>query len=236
MKKTIGLITALLLTQITVSQNIKVIYNKAYKNYKDTTSSEPRIFKDLEYKLIANSFESHFEYIENMSLDGQMSNESYIGKGGGKGIYYKNLNENLKIHETTHPFTDEVIDVYMDPNNVHWELQKESKYILGILCYKAVATKQRTSFIQKKRTVTNKLTAWYAPSIPIPFGPTTYDNLPGLILEAHTSSYYYIASKISYPKTAKIKKPSKGRSMLLEDYNNELKDAYLKLKKQNSTN
>jgi|SRR5690606_24995547 len=68
-----------------------------------------------------------------------------------------------------------------------WDLQKESKMVNGIECFKASTTFRG-----------NDWEVWYAPSLPYPYGPWKLNGLPGLILEAKsTDGYYtYIAEKI----------------------------------------
>lgn len=199
--------------------NIEITYNKAYKNHKDTTKTEPKILKNIEYKLICNRTESYFEYIPSMSIDGNNNtNERFIGKGGGKGIYYKNLKTKVKLKSTT--IFDETFLITENFNEYNWKLLKESKKILDYICYKAIGTKTEYNAYLKKN-ITIKIIAWYAPSVSIPFGPAGYDGLPGIVLEAKNGSFHFIANEIKYSdkEHLKIKKPTDGIKISREEYN-----------------
>ncbi|KAB1157296.1 GLPGLI family protein [Tenacibaculum aiptasiae] len=203
------------------SQNYKaveVIYNKAYKNYKDSTNSAPRLLRNLEYKLLSNHNESRFEYIKKIDHDGYETNKRFISKGGGKGIHYKNLATNERFWQV-----EDFGDLYLVNekfNKYKWKLLKsESKKILGYICYKAIGTFTEYSPIRKK-TIENKIEVWYTPSLPIPFGPSGFDGLPGLVLESLNGSFYLIAKKINLKKQAfKIRKPIKGKKVNHDEFN-----------------
>lgn len=67
-------------------------------------------------------------------------------------------------------------------NNHKWEITTESRDILGYKCFKATTT----------ITFSNKLyhiTAWYTPNLPYSVGPTSYANLPGVILKITSSDF-----------------------------------------------
>jgi len=66
-----------------------------------------------------------------------------------------------------------VKDIYPQLN---WEINNETKSILGYKCHKAT-TEYRG----------RKWTAWFSPEIAIKFGPRKLHGLPGLILEAYDS-------------------------------------------------
>lgn len=73
--------------------------------------------------------------------------------------------------------------------DLDWKLLAKKKQIKGISCHSAKTTfRGRTYF------------AWYAPSIPISFGPWKLNGLPGLIIEAKdsTNEVIFQAEKVSY--------------------------------------
>ena len=209
------------------NKTIEIIYAKAYKNHKDLTKTEPKIMKDLEYELLCNGEESRFEYIQKMSNDGSRTNKRFIGRGGGKGVYYKNLIEQKKIHQRAG--LDEKIYLIKDKfNNLGWNLLKEKKTIQGYECFKAITTRKEYSYIRNKEIILT-IEAWYAPSIPLPFGPAGIDGLPGLILEASTSSFYFIAQKIQFSGSGKkIERPNIGKEVTYKEYNELLYKAFKK--------
>ncbi len=92
-----------------------------------------------------------------------------------------------------------------------WKLTGESKNILGYMCQKAV-------FQDTSRTVT----AWFTPQIPLSFGPDTYGQLPGLILEVDVNDgeRTAVATKIDLKELEKgaIEKPTKGKSVTQDEF------------------
>lgn len=233
MKKYILLLFLLVIGVIQAQnkQGLKVTYVKAYKKHTDKSSEAPKIMKGLEYELICNSTESRFEYIDAMSNDGDRVNTRFIGRGGGKGVYYKNLGDNTKLLGLNQSGKDFII--VEDFKKYDWKLSKaKTKKILGYDCFFAT-----TSFVEYnpilKENITLVINAWYAPGIASSFGPSGYDGLPGLVLESSTSSFYFIASNIEYLEKAPIiKKPTKGKEVTLKEFNELIFRSFENFKKQ----
>ena len=214
----------------TIGKTTEVIYTKAYKNYKDTTNSTPKFIKNLEYQLLFNINEARFEYIPNMQNDSNKNNERFIGKGGGKGIYYKNLKEGRNIKAVSSYETHFLIQE--DFNKFEWSLLKEAKKILGYDCFKAIGKYKEYNYFLKKEQVID-VVVWYTPNIPISFGPSGYDGVPGLVLESYRSSFHFIATKlIFHDKNLKISEPNEGEVVSLEEYNKILNENWIKKTKQ----
>ena len=216
---TFFLIFNILFVSSQTHKTIRVTYVKAYKNYKDKSDKPPKLMKELEYQLVCNSNSGRFEYISGMSIDAGNTNERFISLGGGKGIYYKNLKEKLKIHKRDGSIDKKKYLIIEEYEKYDWKLLKESKKILGYICYKAVATvKQYNPFTKKEMKTTVEV--WYTPSLPLPFGPAGYDGLPGLVLESHIASFYFIAQKIEFlNKKISVNKPVKGVKVTEDEYN-----------------
>lgn len=70
-----------------------------------------------------------------------------------------------------------------------WAITNESKEIAGHTCYKATLDFRGVIW-----------TAWFAPDIPLPYGPWKLYGLPGLIMEASDdfNSYLWKVEKIEY--------------------------------------
>jgi GLPGLI family protein len=220
MKAIKSIFIILIFTSSIFSQDnkIEIIYNKAYKNYKDTTDTNPKILKNLQYKLICTNNSSKFEYVKKMDFEGTPINKKFIGKGGGKGINYKNLKTKERYWQI-----EDFGDVFLVKekfNKYQWELfNNESKEILGYICFKAEGTFKEYSPIRKK-VIENKIVVWYAPSIPLPYGPAGFDGLPGIVLESLNGSFYFTASKINFHKNnITIKKPTKGKKVTHNEFN-----------------
>ena len=92
----------------------------------------------------------------------------------------------------------------------NWKVTTESKYIGKYKCYKAVSMCNSCN--------TNQIvTVWFAPEIPVPFGPAGYGGAPGLILEVSKFRYTLSLKKLKLSnKTIYIEKPSKGTSITAE--------------------
>ncbi|HZW62540.1 MAG TPA: GLPGLI family protein [Flavobacteriaceae bacterium] len=69
------------------------------------------------------------------------------------------------------------------------------------------------------------ITAWYTPQIPVSNGPADYWGLPGLILEVNADRTTILCTKIVMNPEEKeeIKKPSKGKEVTLQEYNETIK-------------
>ncbi|WCM43537.1 GLPGLI family protein (plasmid) [Flavobacterium sp. CBA20B-1] len=99
-------------------------------------------------------------------------------------VLYDYKNRKIEIIEDLGKKVFSVPDTF---NELKWNLQKETKTVNNIECFKAT-----TNFRG------NDWDVWYAPSIPYPYGPWKLHGLPGLILEAKTKDGYFtfIAEKI----------------------------------------
>ncbi len=93
------------------------------------------------------------------------------------------------------------------------------------MCYKATA-------IQIKNNKKIDIVAWYAPNIPVSFGPKEYYGLPGLVLEAQNNFRYFRATKLILNPNNKIliKKPTKGIRITQKEFNRISKSAFNKIK------
>jgi len=219
MKKILFLISCLLFSFISISQNlnIEVTYQKALKKYNDETSNPPKILKGLNYLLKSNKESAIFTFEKSLQIDG--ANQRFVGRGGGKGVYYKNLKDTIRLEqkETVDGDLFLISDKYSKYN---WTLSKESKKIGKYICFKATTTYQEFNPIKKKMTNFN-IIVWYTPEIPLPYGPAGYDGLPGLVLESRNGSFYFIASEIKIKDSSlnKIKMPQKGKKVTLQEFN-----------------
>ncbi|MDV6167520.1 GLPGLI family protein [Flavobacterium sp. DG1-102-2] len=74
-------------------------------------------------------------------------------------------------------------------NNLKWDITGETKTIAGYACIKATTSFRGREWI-----------AWFAPEIPLPYGPWKLHGLPGLIIEVTdaTNTYSWSAEKVEY--------------------------------------
>jgi GLPGLI family protein len=91
-----------------------------------------------------------------------------------------------------------------------WDITSEGKMIDQYQCYKATYTFEYLARNQKMKT--RVITAWFAPSLPYPYGPKDYYGLPGLILELTEGDITFLVSKIElFDSEAEIKLPNGKR-------------------------
>ncbi len=174
--------------------------------------AQPAYFK-LKFNLVASIY-------HNKSFDDKMSSDSdkhpklnfLESIGGGNGIYYTNPIER-KTYVQKNMFGDLLLISYDTPS---WKLLNETKKIGDYNCYKAVKNVESNS----------KDVVWYTPEISVPFGPTLYNGLPGLVLEVNIGKIRIIATKITIDKESKIniEKPKKGIKISQKDYKKKLSE------------
>ena len=171
----------------------------------DMLSEAKKIAENQNFILEFNEVQSHFYFKDEMKNE----NVTDLIKGvaiilSGNENYYDN-SKHLSINK----HVDGVL--LKDRDSIKtWEIKKETKMIGDYLCYKAEYTKK---YKGNNNTEKSKLiTAWFAPSLPLPFGPNGYNGLPGLILElienGNKSKRYFLKSvelkkmplEIKFPK------------------------------------
>lgn len=198
-------------------KGVRVTYVKAIKHYQDTSERDPRILENLEYELICNDQSSRFVFTKLDEEDESLINSRFIGQGGGRGLYYKNIKsrENL-IHRKN--LKGEYCLIENEFEKYTWSILSERKTILGYSCTKAIGTNVSYS-PRLGKNVEHKIEAWYSPELKYPFGPAGYDGLPGLVLEARSASYYFIANEIiKYNEVIEINRPILGHPMTMQKF------------------
>ena len=233
MKVTFLSLFALLMSLTAYSQqkSIEVTYIKAYKNFKDTSDIVPRPLKNLEYRLYCSPVASRFEKISPIMTGNDNSIyykveqfSRFLYRDISSGIHYKNTQGKIKLHQTE--FADSIFLIKENYNQYTWELKNDKKEILGFKCYKAEGSYREYSNIFK-RLMNVRVTVWYAPNIPFPFGPSGYDGLPGLVLAADMGGFHYVATGITFcPDKAIIQPPNKGKKLNRKEYNKAIYKMY----------
>lgn len=84
-----------------------------------------------------------------------------------------------------------------------WKLTEESKKIDNYTCYKAILVEYNDLNETFFETV-----AWYTPEIPVPYGPSGYGGLPGLILQLQYRATLHTVNKITFNPKNGVKVPS----------------------------
>lgn len=83
---------------------------------------------------------------------------------------------------------------YKEPTIKNWKLVDESKVISTIMCKKAEVTFKGRNWI-----------AWYAPEIPLPYGPYKFSGLPGLIVKITDDKGDFDFELVKSVPTSKLK-------------------------------
>lgn len=211
-------------------------------------------FLEKTYTLSFNRSESSFK--ENVKLDAPGATRSRWGASNGQGSIYKNLKEKEMI-EDVEQFSKRFL-IVEEMEQPKWQMGTETKKIGQYTCYKATLTKVDTKIDwgsifrrgrggQKKdstKTADKKdeikllqVTAWYSPQIPVSSGPESYWGLPGLILELNAGRTTMLCTEIvlNPAEVIEIKKPTKGKKVNREEYNEivKVKTEELKARFQN---
>ena len=172
---------------------------KVYKNFMKAA-------QDANFVLTFTQDEAVFKHIEEMPVDDFPLATAKTIIGGGKGIYYINKKENIRLHQTDAYGNFFLIEGTF--NELKWELLNTSKIIGDYTCYKARLNKK---ILNSKGEIKNRLVeAWYTPDIPVSFGPVGYGNLPGLIIQLTEGPATYTVRNIVFESPVTIKKPVKG--------------------------
>jgi GLPGLI family protein len=163
---------------------------------------------------------SIFKAVESLSIEENKMNYAKIM--GGNGIFYTDKNAD-KILDQKEAYGQLFLVSIPKPE---WSLTQETKTIGKYLCYKAT-TKQEAETRHGK--VVKKITAWYTPEIPINYGPKNFYGLPGLIIEleiAKGSLFRATNINLSLTKEIKIKKPTRGKKLSLQEFEATSKKLY----------
>ncbi|VXB14206.1 conserved hypothetical protein [Flavobacterium sp. 9AF] len=87
------------------------------------------------------------------------------------------------------------VNVWEESGSQEWILEEEVKEIGSLLCSKATCKFRGRNY-----------TAWYAPAIPLPYGPWKFNGLPGLIIELydHNKDVYFSMLQLKIPFNQEI--------------------------------
>jgi GLPGLI family protein len=173
-----------------------------YLNMAKISNKSYSIAKDFNFILLFNPNESLYFWEEEMP-DETVSRIHFIlarNMGSGMSIKYQNKKENLLMTQGPNPGSTKIYREVSKLDKYKWTITQETDSIMGYPVIKAVG---------------HNMEVWFAPDIPVPFGPAGLGGLPGLILKKHipkqSPAYDIVATEIRfYKKPIKIKRPKKG--------------------------
>lgn len=166
-----------------------------------------------EYELLFNRNEALFREKERLDTPEISGGTVTIMRTGGVGIRYVNQERRHFINQTEILGKEFLIsDTLINPQ---WKLGNETKNIGEYSCFKATMIRPG-----KNPEDDVLITAWYAPQIPVPFGPEDYGGLPGLILELQDNKITYLCNRIilNPEKPVSIKSPSHGTKVSQQEF------------------
>jgi GLPGLI family protein len=179
----------------------------------DMVKSLIEMAKTQKYELKFNSNFSSFMQVE--SLDNGQYDENLLRSA--KSVYA--TLDSYFIDGTKKELitkTDDNILVKSDAIASGWKISTETKMIDTYLCYKATYTSEFVARNNKIKTKT--ITAWFAPSLPFPYGPIEFHGLPGLILELNKDYTTYLAKKIVFVNQELKTDFPKGKTITKDEY------------------
>lgn len=225
MKKILSAV--LLSASIFLTAQEKVVVEYKYRNTFDTSNvtdahtlslyknSNDKIFY---YTLAIDNDEAVFEDIP------RVDNEQELEKpviSGPLGKTYLNLSTREKSYEVDYLGKYIIKDTI---EAVEWKITRERDTYLGYEIRKATFKNDNVEY-----------ETWFAPALPLKFGPFHYNGLPGLIMK-FTQYFNYnkgrhrreiVATKITVDPKLKITKPTKGKIVTQKEFN-VIVDAYKK--------
>jgi len=157
----------------------------------------PGLAERMELELRFSGNQSRFRIKKGLRVGREDINMAIVVKQFvSKGIYYTDLDKKVQILRTRHGGT--VYNVKSNIGNINWKLTREKKKIGDFVCYKA-------TYQKKVLDKYYEVTAWYAPGIPLAFGPGEYaGSLPGLILELSDQVKHFRCTSITLNPEKKI--------------------------------
>jgi len=183
--------------------------------------ADPAILKDIPKERILagvlyfNTQATLYQEDKSRSTSGDITSDS---EEGGRMMIrmdkpddkvFCDLNGKMKIEQRELMTRKFLIESPLDQQK--WKLTGNQKMILGYACQEALLI-----------DTVKKVSAWFAPAIPVPSGPNGYANLPGMILAVDVDSgkIVFTATEIKETEIEKsiLKKPSEGKKVSKDEY------------------
>ena len=159
-----------------------------------------------EYVLNFKNDESYFYHQPKLETNDGLT----MGSKAGTNSYYTNNGTGDIIESSSLG--------YVSHKPLDWEITNQTKIIGGYKCYKAVATEKLYS--RQDHYYYKKVIAWFAPSIPLNFGPKYYKGLPGLILKIERDKFTITATKLNFnppSKEVRIKRLGENNAVITQE-------------------
>ena len=239
MKKIITLLAVLAVSLNTYSQEFQgeAIYKSHRKmDFKmdgvdEGSAMEKQIQAQLakqfqkEYTLSFTREESLYKVNESLAAPTPGNSMMTFEISGAEDVMYKNIKENRYVSEKGVFGKQFLIKDTLKP--IAWELVNETKSIGVYPCRKAIFketyTEETLNQLGKYVTETKEriTTAWYSLDIPVNNGPSSFNGLPGLILEINDGELTLVCTRVTLNPKNKItiKEPKKGKAVDQDTFN-----------------
>lgn len=210
-------------TQVGGSEMQQQIMNMLKKQFQKT------------YLLTFNKTESQYKEDVELAPPANGGGMVFVMSDNGSGVLYKDLKNQTYTNQVESFGKQFLIKDTVQP--IEWTLHQETKNIGTYSCFKATFTKQveehsmvsystdsknssTDNAISEPKMITQTVTAWYTPQIPINNGPDQYQGLPGLILEVNDGDLTILCSKITLnpKKMVDIQEPKKGKLVTRDEH------------------
>lgn len=178
---------------------------KSFNSTLQFNAKESLYILDLESPVVLKSEESSKATSQKDSATGRREIININIKDGRPFFIYKNFTtSDIESRELIYN-GDKVIlqEKFTTPK---WVITPDMKKIAGIECQKATTQYRCANY-----------TAWFAPSIPVPYGPWKLGGLPGLIFELVNDevNHSYLITKLDIP--AQVSNDLKGNILNFKD-------------------
>ncbi len=215
--------------KITYDMTIKVeIPDRVPKEFRDRIPKEQKLTKELYFSDQVSTYKTgEMEAADEANVEGGGRGRRFrmrFGGGGGQGQTYKDLTSNVMIDKRDLMGKD--FRINSDVSKYEWKVTGQKKQILEYLAMEATTMANDTVAVS----------AWFTPQIPISNGPSIYQGLPGMILEMNIDNgrEVLVASTVALGPIddALIEKPSKGKVVTKEEFNEIRKEKMEEMREQ----
>ena len=163
------------------------------------------IFDD--HQAIYKAQEKSDEEVDYEAGRGRRMRMRFMGAAGG--ILWQDYQEGKRVEERT--FMDKKFLIRGEPETRAWKLTGESMQVGQYQCQKATFADS-----------TNQIVAWFTPTVPVPLGPGSFGQLPGLVLhvDINDGERTITAQEISLKEvdSSLISEPQKGKEVTQEEF------------------
>lgn len=193
-------------------------HNDIDKNTLEILKKTEAEFGNLKYELIINNELALFTEIK--KLDKPKNTHSELAKvlSGYSGEIYVDVNKKLIIEAKDIGGRKFLVEKNLD--DYEWEIDVEKVNIRGYDCFKATTTVMIEGRNGQQEVPIN---AWFTPEINLPYGPSGYCGLPGLIIQIQKGNVITYLSEINFqPNEKKIQLPT-DKTINTKEFNEMMK-------------